>query len=91
MLQNLNQKLGIWGNISCVQCGACCYDLHDCTDSALCRNQEIKNGKSYCVLHDKNKPKTCKDWFCSGLNNPDLMPYQEIMRNTARTILKTHD
>jgi hypothetical protein len=88
----LDSNLGIWGNKNCVQCGACCYDYYACTDSLLCKHQEIKNKKSYCLTHeDPNRADTCKKWFCGQLNNsPYKEDFQTRLIEVATNILKTN-
>ena len=87
---NENLELGIWGNSECVQCGACCYDSYSCTNSALCSRQKIMDGKSYCLLHESDKPQTCKDWFCSGINKfEELTFHREKLKKIAIKILRT--
>lgn len=66
----LDSNLGIWENKSCVQCGACCYDYNN---YQLCRNQEIRDGKSYCGIHDNSeREKLCQVWFCNSLGDKSI-------------------
>lgn len=66
------EKLGIWGNEECLQCGACCYDMHMSIYGKLCKNKIIQNGKSYCKIHDEEERAfpECSSWFCAKLRNP---------------------
>jgi hypothetical protein len=75
---SIDSNLGIWGNESCAQCGACCYDYNY---NRLCRNQEIRDGKSYCKAHeDDDRKELCKTWFCGDLE--DDVQYEEFTVKT---------
>jgi hypothetical protein len=67
----IRARLGIWGNNSCSQCGACCYEMSLASMHKPCDNQEIRDGKSYCKVHDKPEERTyqrmCQDFFCGNL------------------------
>ncbi|MBS3078823.1 hypothetical protein J4218_01755 [Candidatus Pacearchaeota archaeon] len=81
MSSNLKSRLGIWGNESCVQCGACCYDYNH---GQLCMNQEIRDGKSYCKEHDNLKRNhLCRNWFCADLVEAcnTLSPIEDMKQN----------
>ena len=75
MPQNLQEKLGIWGNKNCFKCGACCYEYNG---YHLCRYQEIVDGKSSCKVHNKpERDRLCQTWFCSELETGE--PVHEFM------------
>jgi hypothetical protein len=71
-----DSKTGIWGNIECVQCGACCYELYE-RFGCLCPEQEIKNGKSYCKKHPFKEP-LCADFFCNNMHEIVSMRLRKI-------------
>ena len=59
------------GNETCVQCGACCYDYNF---YSLCRNQEIRDGKSYCRMHESpQRDLLCQNWFCDSSSDSQLI------------------
>ena len=65
-----DSNLGIWGNESCVQCGACCYEINQSLDKKSCDNQEIRDEKSYCLRHDEKDRKwgeLCSGFFCANI------------------------
>jgi len=67
----IRNNLGIWGNSSCVQCGACCYEQNLVIIKKTCENQEIRDGKSYCLVHDNSEERTwqedCERFFCGKI------------------------
>lgn len=66
--------IGIWGNTECVQCGACCYEynlyLYQCEKAKTeqCENFEIKDGKAYCLAHERERKEVCGWYFCGDVN-----------------------
>jgi len=83
MSPQLTQKLGIWGNEKCMQCGACCYDYNK---NSLCRYQSIRDGKSYCKMHESPKrDRLCQNWFCVNLAESSKAEFRHIATNILRT------
>ena len=81
-----NQKTGIWGNTECVQCGACCYEHNNSLEKKPCENQEIRDGKSYCLKHDTPQERRwpqCEPFFCG-----DILPSDTLREEVAERLRK---
>ena len=76
-------KLGIWENDKCVQCGACCYELHMWLYERPCEYQKIVDSTSVCTIHDQRMPELCETFFCAQLDKPPFRTHQERLRNIA--------
>lgn len=84
----MEDKLGIWGNEYCLQCGACCYKINqflEKIDSQGCSYLSIKGGQTECIIHHKERRHTnnCNTYFCGDPNQLQFEKEQETLRQIA--------
>ena len=87
----MEEKLGIWENKECIQCGACCYDLNKILNNLeleSCPFPIIKDNKCCCKIYeDKGRAwanHSCDGFFCGNLNRlPTGYEIKERLRKIA--------
>ncbi|MBS3075984.1 hypothetical protein J4429_06035 [Candidatus Pacearchaeota archaeon] len=87
----IDSNLGIWENESCFQCGACCYEINQSFDKKSCDNQEIRSGKSYCLIHDEKDRRwgeLCSGFFCGNLKKPSYQNPEIARKELIRISIK---
>ena len=83
----IDDKLGIWGNKECIQCGACCYGYHMRLYGRPCEHQEIECGKSICIIHERPRERICETYFCGGIPHvPETTQMRERLREIANNL-----
>ena len=90
----VEKGMGIWGNMECAQCGACCYEynkyLHEieARNGEQCKNFIIEDGKAYCLAHDKEREPLCEKYFCGNTDFIFRFMYEvdERLRNIAESL-----
>ncbi|MEK9175096.1 MAG: hypothetical protein AAB795_00725 [Patescibacteria group bacterium] len=62
--------LGIWGNRTCIQCGACCHEYFKylfkigASNTEQCAHFSIKDGMAHCMIHEQQREAICTNYFC---------------------------
>ncbi len=80
----IDDKVGIWGNSECVQCGACCYEYYMYLYGKPCEYQNIENGKSFCMIHEESRPRICEIYFCGKIPHvSETTRQRETLRQIA--------
>jgi len=88
------QGIGIWGNIECIQCGACCYEynlyLYQCKEKETeqCENFYIKDSKAYCLAHENKRKQLCEEHFCGNVHFDTRFEFNgdKILRKIAEQL-----
>lgn len=79
-----DDKIGIWGNTECLQCGACCHEYYMYLYGKPCEYQKIEDGTSVCMIHGQPREEICETYFCGKIPRvPETTRPRERLRQIA--------